>query len=37
MRKDGGVELVLGTLPEELEMLKKDEEFTKYEKACRVS
>jgi len=32
MRDDGGVELVLGTLPEELEMLKTDEEFTKYAK-----
>jgi hypothetical protein len=28
--EDGGVELVLGTLPEELNMLKADEEFTKY-------
>lgn len=32
MRKDGSVELVLGTLPEELKMLKTDEEFTKYAK-----
>ncbi len=30
LKNDGGVELVLGTLPEELEMLKTDEEFTKY-------
>ncbi|KAF5715932.1 nonribosomal peptide synthetase [Fusarium mundagurra] len=30
MRKDGGVELMLGTLPEELNMLISDEEFTKY-------
>ncbi|CEF78594.1 unnamed protein product [Fusarium graminearum] len=30
MRKDGGVELVLATLPEELKMLLSDEEFTKY-------
>ncbi|KAK7227975.1 hypothetical protein V2G26_000145 [Clonostachys chloroleuca] len=30
MKKDGGVELVLGTHPEELEMFKADEEFTKY-------
>jgi hypothetical protein len=30
MRQDGGVELVLGTLPEELKMLRTDEEFTKY-------
>ena len=32
MRKDGGVELVLGTLPEELKMLEADAEFTKYAK-----
>jgi hypothetical protein len=32
MREDGGVELVLGTLPEELKMLKTDEEFMKYVK-----
>jgi hypothetical protein len=30
MRKDGGVELVLGTHPEELEMFLMDEEFTRY-------
>ncbi|MCJ1283549.1 hypothetical protein MMC26_002879 [Xylographa opegraphella] len=30
MRDDGGVELLLGTLPEELDMLTKDEEFTQY-------
>ena len=30
MRSDGGVELALGTLPEELEVFKTDEEFTKY-------
>jgi aryl carrier-like protein len=30
LRKDGGVELVLGTLPEELKMLMSDAEFTKY-------
>lgn len=30
MRKDGGVELMLGTHPEELAMLAKDEEFMKY-------
>lgn len=30
MRKDGGVELMLGTHPEELAMLATDEEFTKY-------
>lgn len=32
MRNDGGVELVLGTFPEELEMLKTDEEFIRYAK-----
>lgn len=32
MKNDGGVELVMGTNPEELEMLKTDEEFTKYAK-----
>jgi aryl carrier-like protein len=30
MKKDGGVELVLGAHPEELEMFKADEEFVKY-------
>lgn len=30
MKTDGGVELVMGTSPEELQMLKTDEEFTKY-------
>ncbi|KAL6827952.1 transferase family protein [Trichoderma camerunense] len=30
MKQDGGVELVMGTHPEELEMLMNDEEFTKY-------
>ncbi|KAF7165602.1 hypothetical protein CNMCM6106_001683 [Aspergillus hiratsukae] len=30
MRKDGGVELVLGTHPEELEMFMADEEFMRY-------
>jgi aryl carrier-like protein len=30
LRSDGGVELVLGTLPEELEMLKTDEEFARF-------
>lgn len=30
IKKDGGVELVLGTHPEELEMFRADEEFTKY-------
>ncbi|KAI4194481.1 MAG: hypothetical protein LQ348_002638 [Seirophora lacunosa] len=32
MRDDGGVELVLGTRPEELDMLRADEEFTRYAK-----
>ncbi|KAJ6097001.1 hypothetical protein N7486_007747 [Penicillium sp. IBT 16267x] len=30
IREDGGVELVLGTHPEELEMFQADEDFTKY-------
>lgn len=30
MREDGGIELLLGTLPEEFDMLIADEEFTKY-------
>ncbi|KAI4198519.1 MAG: hypothetical protein LQ350_005248 [Teloschistes chrysophthalmus] len=30
MRDDGGVELVLGTSPEELEMLRLDKDFTRY-------
>ncbi|PYI03572.1 acetyl-CoA synthetase-like protein [Aspergillus sclerotiicarbonarius CBS 121057] len=30
MKKDGGVELALGTHPEELEMFRSDEEFSKY-------
>ncbi|KAH8127508.1 hypothetical protein FP744_10003361 [Trichoderma asperellum] len=30
MRNDGGVELMLGTHPEELAMFRKDEEFMKY-------
>ena len=30
MKKDGGVELVLGTHPEELEMFMTDDEFTKF-------
>jgi hypothetical protein len=30
IRKDGGIELLFGTHPEELEMLLADEEFTKY-------
>ncbi|KAL8834801.1 MAG: hypothetical protein Q9170_003597 [Blastenia crenularia] len=32
MKADGGVELVLGTFPDELEMLRTDGEFTKYAK-----
>ena len=35
MRNDGGVELSLGTFPEELEMLKTDEEFTQIRKVHR--
>ncbi|RFU76421.1 transferase family [Trichoderma arundinaceum] len=30
IRKDGGIEFVLGVFPEELESMMKDEEFTKY-------
>jgi hypothetical protein len=30
LREDGGVDLMFGTFPEELEMLQRDEEFTKY-------
>lgn len=30
LRKDGGIELVLGTLPEELKELQNDEEFARY-------
>jgi hypothetical protein len=30
LRSDDGVELVLGTLPEELEMLQKDEELARF-------
>ncbi|KAH7123087.1 hypothetical protein EDB81DRAFT_813530 [Dactylonectria macrodidyma] len=32
MRKDGGVELLLGTLPEEFDMLMADKEFTEFAK-----
>lgn len=32
LREDGGVELVFGTRPEELEMFQKDDEFTRYAK-----
>ncbi|KIM94081.1 hypothetical protein OIDMADRAFT_136765 [Oidiodendron maius Zn] len=32
MRSDGGVELMIGTLPEEMEVFNADEEFTKYAK-----
>ncbi|KAG9253419.1 transferase family protein [Emericellopsis atlantica] len=32
MKPDGGVELVMGTHPEELKMLMEDEEFTRYAK-----
>ncbi|OAA53543.1 transferase family protein [Cordyceps fumosorosea ARSEF 2679] len=37
MKKDGAVELVLGTFPEELEFFKGDEEFGKYAKVVDVS
>lgn len=36
VRADGGVELELGTLPEELKMLESDEAFTKYAKLLDV-
>lgn len=32
MRTDGGIELLLGTLPEEFDMLMRDDEFTEYAK-----
>jgi hypothetical protein len=37
LKKDGGVELVLGTHPEELEMFNSDEEFTEYAKLVDTS
>ncbi|KAF2420725.1 acetyl-CoA synthetase-like protein [Tothia fuscella] len=36
LRADGGVELELGTLPEELKMLQNDEPFTKYAKLLDI-
>jgi aryl carrier-like protein len=36
MRKDGGLELVMGTFPEEREMLETDDEFTRYAKLVDV-
>lgn len=36
LRADGGVELELGTLPEELKMLLADEHFTKYAKLLDI-
>lgn len=36
LRADGGVELELGTLPEELRMLQADEDFTKYAKLLDI-
>lgn len=36
MRADGGVELELGTLPEELKMLQQDEHFSKYARLLDV-
>jgi hypothetical protein len=36
MRSDGGVELELGTLPEERKMLQQDEHFTRYAKLLDV-
>ncbi|OAA72981.1 transferase family protein [Akanthomyces lecanii RCEF 1005] len=37
MKKDGAVELVLGTFPEELDFFKQDEEFSQYAKVVDVS
>ncbi|KAM3499606.1 hypothetical protein MY10362_007154 [Beauveria mimosiformis] len=37
MKKDGAVELVLGTFPEELDFFKADQEFNKYAKVVDVS
>lgn len=37
MKRDGSVELVLGTFPEELEWLNQDDEFTKYAKLVDCS
>lgn len=37
LRKDGGVELVLGTFPEEREVLQKDKEFARYAELVDVS
>ena len=37
MRRDGGVELVLGTYPEELEMLRRDEELGRYARLVESS
>ena len=36
MKKDGGIELVMGTFPEERAMLDTDEEFTRYAKLVDV-
>lgn len=37
MKQDGGVELVLGTFPEEREMLARDEEFMRYAELMDVA
>jgi aryl carrier-like protein len=37
LKKDGGVELVLGTFPEEREMLERDEEFGRYARLVDVA
>jgi acyl-CoA synthetase (AMP-forming)/AMP-acid ligase II len=37
MRADGGVELVLGTFPEERDMLARDDEFTRYAQLVDVA
>jgi hypothetical protein len=37
LKADGGIELVLGTFPEEREMLARDEEFAKYAQLVDVA
>ena len=37
LKADGGVELVLGTFPEERDMLARDEEFTRYAQLVDVA
>jgi hypothetical protein len=37
MKQDGGVELVLGTFPEERDKLARDNEFTRYAELVDVA